>query len=893
MTVSATVIPTIMAFTSDDATLANAGGKGANLARLTQAGFPVPPGFIIATGAYRAFVQANRLGETINSCVSGLASNDSAQLENASSQIRAAFSAGQLDLETQASIRVAYEELQARPVAVRSSATTEDLPELSFAGQQDTFLNVTGEQALYKAVVDCWSSLWTARAIGYRIRNNIAHADALVAVVVQAMVASEVSGVLFTANPLTGRLSESVLDATFGLGEALVSGQVEPDSFVVNTRRGEVIQKTLGAKQVATRASVGGGTETVQENSAEQQTLTDEQILLVAVLGEQIQAAFGAPQDIEWALDGGQIFVLQARPITSLFPVPEVSFDPLVVWFSFGAVQGLVGPITPIGQDTIRCVAAGAGTMFGVQPKPEEQKLFELAGQRIWIRISDVIRNPVGSKIFGPALGFVEPSVGQILATLAEEPQLGMATGRLKLGSVGRILRFGLPVMARLVHHFVFPDKARAEIEALIEAKLAIAQIAPAGDRFGRLANIVGFIRDQVANALSFLLPHFIAIFGPSMASLNMLKKIAGDHQELALEVTRSLPGNVTTAMDLALWKAAAAIGEVPEARSVFEDGEAGVLARRYLEHDLPPAAQAAIDGFMDRYGMRGVGEIDFGQPRWREDPTAIMYTLQSYLTIDPEKSPEAQFARGEQAAAAAIEQLAAEARRQHFGWLKEKQARMAARRIRLLMGARESPKFFAVRTIGVAREALLEAGRDFVAAGTILLPEDLSFLMLKELEALSRNESGDWQALIAERRAAFQRELRRRQVPRVLVSDGRAFYEGIDAQAAGSDTLSGSPVSPGVVEGLVRVVLDPGQTRLNSGEILVCPGTDPAWTPLFMQAGGLITEVGGMMTHGSVVAREYGIPAVVGVHEATSRLKDGDRIRLDGTSGKIVILGD
>lgn len=207
------------------------------------------------------------------------------------------------------------------------------------------------------------------------------------------------------------------------------------------------------------------------------------------------------------------------------------------------------------------------------------------------------------------------------------------------------------------------------------------------------------------------------------------------------------------------------------------------------------------------------------------------------------------------------------------------------------MMGARESPKFFIIRMMGIARKALLEAGEEFAEAGTIERADDLVFLQLDELEALAHNESRDWKALIAERHATYARELRRRQVPRLLVSDGRAFYEGLGSETDTGDVITGSPVSPGVAEGVVHIILDPSGAQLAPGEILVCPGTDPAWTPLFMAAGGLITEVGGMMTHGSVVAREYGIPAVVGVHQATTRLKDGQRIRIDGTAGRIVIL--
>jgi pyruvate,water dikinase len=296
------------------------------------------------------------------------------------------------------------------------------------------------------------------------------------------------------------------------------------------------------------------------------------------------------------------------------------------------------------------------------------------------------------------------------------------------------------------------------------------------------------------------------------------------------------------------------------------------------------------------------------------------MHTLQSYLQIDPQFAPDVQFAKGEQAAQDAIEQIAAKARKQPGGWFKERQVRGAAKRIRLLMGVRESPKFFAIRMMGIARKALLEVGQEFVEAGTIEQAQDLSFLKLGELDRLAQKPESnreareerkendkdlgdlgvlggskndfDWKALIAERRSTYERELRRRQVPRVLVSDGRAFYEGLGSETDTGDVITGSPVSPGSVEGIVHVVFDPRGTQLAPGEILVCPGTDPAWTPLFMAAGGLVMEVGGMMTHGSVVAREYGIPAVVGVHQATIRLKDGQKIRVDGSTGKIVILG-
>lgn len=881
----------ILPLDSDEATLGRAGGKGANLARLARAGYPVPAGFLVTTETYRAYVAANELESRILARANSARLDDPQELQAASEAIRAWFAAGAIPTHLANGLRAAYRALGSPAVAVRSSATAEDLPDLSFAGQQDTFLNVVGEDALPAAVVKCWSSLWTARAMGYRARNRIPHDPIALAVVVQTMVPSEASGVLFTANPLTGLLNESVIDATFGLGEALVSGQVEPDHFVVNSLSGEINSKTLGAKQISTRGKAGGGVETLPENAGARPSLSDHEIQQLVALGQQVQKEYGAPQDVEWAFAGGKLYLLQSRAITSLFPVPQVSFDPLIVWFSFGAVQGLVGPITPLGRDAIQHLVMGAGRMFDVRVKYDEVDVLVTAGERIWIKISDVMRNPIGSRIFGVLLEFIEPSVGQILKPLAADPRLGVGKGRFKFSTLRRLAGFFLPVLARLARNMLYPEDARARFDGAIDHYLRTAQIAPGTDRFRRLAAIAAFMQDRIANAFPFLLPQFIPVFGPSMAALNLLNEIAGGNRALALEVTRGLPNNVTTEMDLALWETATAVRADADAVSVFHESDALTLASHYLGGTLPPAAQTAIARFMERYGMRGVGEIDFGQPRWREDPTPVMHTLQSYLHIDPDFAPDGLFAKGEKAAADAIEKLAAHARKQPGGWLKEKLVRAAARRIRLLMGARESPKFFAIRTMGLARQALLEVGKEFVAAGTIDHPEDLVFLKLSELEALSRNQPHDWKALIAERHTAYERELRRRQVPRVLVSDGRAFYEGVGAETDTGVVITGSPVSPGVVEGQVHVVLDPRGTQLVPGEILVCPGTDPAWTPLFLAAGGLVMEVGGLMTHGSVVAREYGIPAVVGVDRATHRLQTGQRIRVDGTSGQITIL--
>ncbi len=882
----------ILPFTSVHIDLANAGGKGLNLARLARAGFAVPPGFIVTTNAYQAYVEANQLWTEIQSAIENLMPDDVDQLERASTRIRSAFTNGTIPVEIEQEIRAAYEDLGSVPVAVRSSATTEDLPDLSFAGQQDTFLNVRGESELIKAIVDCWSSLWTARAISYRARNGVNHEDAALAVVVQELVESDASGVLFTANPLTGRLNEMVVDATIGLGEALVSGQVEPDHFVVDVLSGRVVEHSIGEKLVSTRLKVGGGVESVESAAIGQPSISEGEVEQLVALGQVVQKEYGSPQDIEWALAGGELYLLQSRPITSLFPVPEVSFDPLIVWLSFGSVQGLVGPITPLGRDIINHLIAGAGRMFRLEVGPDEQKVFESAGERIWARISGFLRHPLGVKLIQPILQYVEPSAGRILGQLIAEPRLGAGTGKFKLSTLARLLYFSLPIMARFIGNVIRPERVRHRFETMLERGITRFQIASDGDRSSRLTNLAAQLRSTFSDVFPALIPAFVPILGPSMGALNLLNKISGEDRTLALAVTRGVPGNVTSEMDLALWRSAVAIRDNADSAKAFKSNDSLSLVAAYRAGTLPPVAQETVSEFMSAYGMRGVGEIDFGQPRWREEPGPIIDTLKRYLEVDPADSPEALFAQGEVAAEAAIEKMVAKASEQSFGWLKARLVRAAARRIRLFIGLRESPKFFIVRLMGLARRELLQIGELYAEDNTISAPGDLAYLTLNELEGLARGERRGWQGIIASRREAYRFEQRRRQVPRILVSDGRAFYEGLGAQTDTDEVIVGSPVSPGVVEGVVRVVLDARGAELTPGEILVCPGTDPAWTPLLMAAGGLIMEVGGLMTHGSVVAREFGIPAVVGVHQATERLRDGQRVKLDGSTGEILVQG-
>jgi pyruvate,water dikinase len=873
------------------ADIEKAGGKAANLGELLRAGMDVPPGFCILTSAYRAFVAANGLEARIRDALRGARAGDTASMEKASAAIRGAFQAGTVPEEITVAGSEAYAVLSEGPVAVRSSATVEDLPDLSFAGQQDTYLNVVGSHALLTAIVDCWASLWTARAIGYRSAHGIPHEGIALAVAVQRMVASEASGVLFTANPLTGTRTQTVIDATVGLGEALVSGKVEPDHFVV--QEGRIVQRSLGAKAVSVRGNEGGGTRVVTETAQDLQALPDEAILDLARLGTRVQSHFGTPQDIEWAWADGRIFLVQSRPITTLYPLPERSPDGrLLALFSFGAWQGMLDPFTPLGLDGFHLMMVSFARLFGMRMSVDNETALIESGNRLFLNLTSLFGISTGRAFLNVYADALDPGCKQAMSKLREDPRFILPERRIRFRTLAGFLGIARWLLPTVAFNMISPVRGRKRVQAALErfAKEVIERYVQASSLTARLS--------ALRETLSHMPPLFFKWLVPSVASgqapmqaLARLSAAVPEGAQTLMEITRGLEHNVTTEMDLFLWRTSRTIASNPEAARYLEQATAEALAHDFLHSALPRAAQNAVGKFIERYGMRGVAEIDMGRPRWREDPTPLFQALKSYGRIgDDDRSPEAVFERGLASAHQAAEQLVTQLKSSRGGRAKAFVARGFIRRLRELGGLREGPKLAAVRSMSAGREAFLASGRDLVAAGTLEAADDVFFLRLGELEAIAAGKGGALQGVVKDRRKTYERERQRRLVPRVMLSDGTAFYEGVASQEEDedADVFRGSPVSPGVAEGMVRVVLDPFDAHIEPGEILVCPATDPAWTPLFLPAGGLVMEVGGMMTHGSVVAREYGIPAVVGVSNATRRLKTGDRIKLDGSSGVI-----
>ncbi|MGV9310605.1 PEP/pyruvate-binding domain-containing protein [Streptomyces sp. NPDC003691] len=876
-------MPLVVDLNAVDATMtALVGGKAANLGELLRAGFPVPPGFAVTTDAYRTVTATRELP--------GLTPGAA----------RRALLEAPVPPEVYDAVVTAYRALgDGVPVAVRSSATAEDLPSASFAGQQDTFLQVIGADAVVDAVRRCWASLWTDRATAYRETHGIPHDSVYLAVVVQTMVESAVSGVLFTANPVTGDRRQTVIDAAPGLGEAVVSGAVDPDRYVVEN--GTITERTPGGKQLAVRPLPGGGTEQVTLPPTGEPALTDDLIHRLTALGGAVQDHYGSPQDLEWAIDAeGTVQLTQARPVTTLYPLPE--HDGFHVWFCFTLAQGLERPITPAGRAAFREIARSAGDI--VLGNPDATGYTE-AGERVFFDLTAVLRHRIAGPLALRLLGLMESRSAEILAELrARDPRL--RPGRSPVlpavrRAPGLARRFRAPsALARALTRPEAAVRAAYRLEPRITAR---ARTAP---------TVQDALRDLVVPVVPAIAP--AALTGYAMLALTgrLVRTEPGELQT----VLRGLPHNVTTEMDLALGALADAIRADPAAARAFRDPgqDTAGLVRAYRNGDLPPVAQTGLTAFLRRWGHRAVAEIDIGMPRWSEDPAHVIGVIGNLLrTDDPAARPAAVFARARADAEAVIERLARRAGPR--GPL----VRFALRRTRALAGLREYPKYLAIRVLAEVRERVAERGARLHAEGLIDAPGDIFYLDFDEMGDFdgigpgaapapapatatatggrgpgTRRPDGapdDLRRRIAERKESYARELRRRPVPRVLLSDGTAPEPHHPPAAPGS--LTGTPASAGTATGPARVVTDPVGARLEPGEILVAPSTDPGWTPLFLTAGALVMEMGGANSHGAVVAREYGIPAVVGVRGALESITTGDIVTVDGTTGVVTAAQD
>jgi pyruvate,water dikinase len=852
----------------DEVQVAIVGGKGAHLGALSRIdGIRVPAGFCVTTDAFRRILaEAPSIDDQLDQ-LSRLNPDDREAIRTLSAEIRRTIEGIVVPDEVAAAIARALTQLGDRAAyAVRSSATAEDLPTASFAGQQDTYLNVMGLAAILQHVSRCWASLFTERAVAYRQRNGIDHRTVHMGVVVQKMAFPQVAGVLFTADPVTSNRKVASVEASFGLGEALVSGLVNADAYKV--RDGEIIDKAIAAKRLAIHALPGGGTkeQAIDSERQEQPALTDEQVVRLAQLGRRIEAHFGRPQDIEWCLVDDDFQIVQSRPITTLFPVPETGDGEYRVYVSVGHQQMMTDPMKPLG--------ASMWQLTAMAPMHE-------AGGRLFVDVTPRLASPASRAGLLEVVGRGDPLIRDALETVLDRhdfaptlPDTG--PGRPPASGVSAPIATDPAIVTELV------ERSQASIAALrrdIRTKTGPAL-------FDFLLETFQEHKRVLADPLS--MQAIMAGMEATWWLNDQLQEWLGE-KNAADTLTLSAPGNVTSEMGLALLDVADVIRPHPEVVAFLQ----GVEDDGFLD-ELPKLAggteaRHAIEAYLDRYGMRCVGEIDITRPRWSERPsTLVPVILDNVRNFEP-GARKRRFEQGHQQAEKKEQEVLQRLRALPDGERKAEETKRMIDRVRTFIGYREYPKYAIVSRYFVYKQALLEEAERLVQANVLPEKEDIFYLTFQELHDVVRTNQADGR-LIRRRKDAF-RSYQTLTPPRVLTSEGEGIAGAYRRDDVPTGALVGLPVSGGIVEGRARVVLDLAEADLEPGDILVTAYTDPSWSPVFVAIEGLVTEVGGLMTHGAVIAREYGLPALVGVEHATKVIRDGQRIRLHGTDGYVEIL--
>jgi pyruvate,water dikinase len=877
----------------DQTQVAVVGGKGANLGELSRIeGIRVSPGFCVTTDAFRTIIAEAPSIDARLDRLSRVHPTDRESIRTLSAEIRSILERIAIPDDLAGAITGALAALgEQAPYAVRSSATAEDLPAASFAGQQDTYLNVVGPAAVLQHVSRCWASLFTDRAVTYRLRNGVDDGKVHMAVVVQQMVFPEAAGVLFTADPVTSNRKVASVEASLGLGEALVSGLVNADAFKV--RDSEIVAKSIATKQLAISALPAGGTQEVaiDPERREQPALTDAQVVRLVQLGRRIEAHFGRPQDIEWCLVDNAFQIVQSRPITTLFPVPAVSDEENHVYVSVGHQQMMTDPMKPLGLSLFQLTAF--------------RPMYE-AGGRLFVDVTRALASPASRAGLLEVLGKSDPLIRDALQTILERgdfirslPDEG--PGGAPAGGAPAPLETDPAIVAELI------GRSQASIAALkrnIRTKSGSA--------------LLDFILADLQELKRILFdPQSHQVIMAAMEAtwwLNEQLQAWLGAQNAADTLAQSVPHNVTSEMGLALLDVADVIRPHPDVvaflQHVDERSESGgrgptgsaggERARPLLIEDegfldelanLAGGREArdAIRAYLDKYGMRCVGEIDITRPRWSERPTALVPMLLGNIKNFEPGAGERRFEQGQQEAWKKEHELLERLRDLPDGERKAEEAKRMIDRVRTFIGYREYPKYGMVSRYFVYKQALLEEAERLVQAHVLRENEDIFYLTFQELHDVVRTNQVDDQ-LIRQRKDAF-RSYQALTPPRVLTSDGEVIAGAYRRDDLPAGALVGLPVSAGTIEGRARVILDMAEADLEAGDILVTPYTDPSWTPLFVAIKGLVTEVGGLMTHGAVIAREYGLPAVVGVEHATRLIRDGQRIRVHGTDGYVEIL--
>ncbi|MBC1358399.1 phosphoenolpyruvate synthase [Listeria booriae] len=859
----------VLAFEKIDQTnKALVGGKGANLGECAKiSGVQVPTGFCLTTEAYQKAVSENEALQALLHQLSAQKITNQDQISKIGQSIRILIEEIEIPREIEAEITDHLAKIDSEQAyAIRSSATAEDLPTASFAGQHDTYLNIIGKTEILKHIKKCWASLFTDRAITYRIQNNFEHTNVQLSVVIQQMIFPSASGILFTADPITGNRKTLSIDASFGLGEALVSGLVSADVYKV--QENTIIEKNIATKKLAIYSIKTGGTETKSLPADQQtnQTITDHQILQLEQLGRSIEAYFGKPQDIEWCLADDQFYIVQSRPITTLFPVPKEADKENHVYLSVGHQQMMTDPIKPLGL----------AFYLLITPAP-----MRIAGGRLFVDITANLAAPASRDMLINGIGQSDPLMKDAIETIVARE------GFIETNTTEEARPIPIPSADKPIENI--PEIATSLI-ANNEASLAklkqTIQTKSGSAVFDLILEDIPEFKRVLFNADNLRV--LLSAMNAATWLNEKMQEWLGE-TNVADTLSQSVDNNITAEMGLELLDVADAIRPYPEVISFLQNTKDPNFLEKLGDLQGGEVARNAITTYLDKYGMRCAGEIDISRTRWSEDPTILIPMILSNIKNFQPNASHQKFEQARQEALQKEQDLLARLKNLPDGEQKAAKTKEVITVLRNLTGYREYPKYGMINRYFVYKQALLKEAAQLVEAGIIKELEDIFYLDFEELHEVVRTEQLDYTIITA--RKADYNQFDKLTPPRVLTSDGEIITGKYKRENLPSDAIIGLPVSSGTIEGRARVILNMADANLEEGDILITPFTDPSWTPLFVSIKGLVTEVGGLMTHGAVIAREYGVPAVIGVENATTRIQDGDHIRVNGTEGYIEIL--
>lgn len=860
----------------DPSQLLLVGGKGLHLGALSKLeGIQVPEGFCVTTAGYQKAMVLNPTFHALMDRLAMLRMEERDQIVEISNKIRQVIMETDIPSDVEQAVTDRLSRLgDKHAYAVRSSATAEDLPHASFAGQQDTYLNIIGQASILEHVRKCWASLFTERAVIYRMLNGYDHRQVYLSVIVQKMVFPQASGILFTADPVTGNRKMLTIDASFGLGEALVSGLVSADGYQV--KDGAIVNKRIETKKIAIYGRKEGGTETraIDPDRQVTQTLTDQQIVNLARIGRQIEQHFGTPQDIEWGLADDTFFILQSRPITTLYPIPETNDEENHVYVSVGHQQMMTDPIKPLGISVWKLTGAAS--------------MFKTGGGRLFVDISMGLGTAEGRQNLLGVLGHSDPLIKDALMTLIDRdfiklnPNAKSAPGPVKshagMSSADILAEAGSDpgIVAALI------KRSHASIAALkqnIQSKSGL-------DAMDCILEDMQQRRQHTSD-----LKHLNVIMAGIHASAWINEKMNDwlGEKNVADTLSLSVPNNVTSEMGLELLDVADAIRPYPKIIAYLQQVKDEPFLDELVTFEGGRQVRDAIVAYLDKYGMRCAGEIDITRTRWSEKPSILIPMILSNIKNQEPGASKLKFEQGQQEALKKEQDLLARLNALPDGEQKAEETKQMIDLIRNFIGYREYPKYDIVSRYYIYKQALLKESEQLVLAGVIHDQEDIYYLTFEELQEVIRTNQLD--RTVIDKRKDEYKLYEKLTPPRVITSDGEIITGQYKRENVPTGAIVGLAVSSGVVEGRARVILNVEEADLEEGDILVTAFTDPSWTPLFLSIKGLVTEVGGLMTHGAVIAREYGLPAVVGVESATKRIEDGQRIRVHGTEGYIEII--